>query len=151
MVRKGIVTILAVAIIGMLGIYGKSHSNNAQASAGNSNTSTLGASTSNSSQNQVATPSSNYKDGTYTGASENTVYGNVQISVVVSGGKITDINFLQMPDSEGHSQEVTAFAEPLLKQVTLQKQSAQIDFVSGATQTSEGYQQSLQAALDHAA
>jgi uncharacterized protein with FMN-binding domain len=61
------------------------------------------------------------------------------------------VKFLQMPGPEGHSKEVTAFSKDPLKQSTLQKQSANIDFVSGATQTSEGYQQSLQAALDQAA
>jgi uncharacterized protein with FMN-binding domain len=42
-------------------------------------------------------------------------------------------------------------SEPLLEQETLNKQSFHIDFVSGATQTSEGYQQSLQSALNQAA
>jgi uncharacterized protein with FMN-binding domain len=92
-----------------------------------------------------------YKDGTYTGDAEDTIYGTVQVAAVISGGKITDIKFIQMPGPEGHSKEVTAFAESPLKQSTLNHQSANIDFVSGATQTSEGYVQSLQAALDRAA
>jgi uncharacterized protein with FMN-binding domain len=56
-----------------------------------------------------------------------------------------------MPGPEGHSKEVTAFSEPYLKQSTLTHQSANIDFVSGATQTSEAYEKSIQAALDQAA
>jgi uncharacterized protein with FMN-binding domain len=158
--RKGIVIILAVAIIGALGIYGKSHSSKSSASTsgGSSNSSTLGAKTTpqasspstNSSANS-ASPSSGLKNGTFTGAAEETPYGPVQIAVVVSGGKVADVNFLMMPNDRGHTQEVTAFAEPLLKQETLGKQNANIDFVSGATQTSEGYQQSLQSALDQAA
>lgn len=92
-----------------------------------------------------------YKDGTFTGDTAYIPYGPVQIAVVVSGGKITDVNFLQMPSDQGYSRQVAAAAEPLLKQTTLQAQNANIDFVSGATATSSGYQQSLQSALDKAA
>ena len=92
----------------------------------------------------------NYKDGTYNDQSEDTPYGIVQVAVVVSGGKITDIKFLQMPYDLGHSQQVTSYAEPYLKDETIQRQSANIDFVSGASTTSEAYQLSLQAALDKA-
>lgn len=88
-----------------------------------------------------------YKDGSYTGTAISMNYGTVEIKAVVSGGKITDVQFLQMPDSPGHTQEVTAAAEPLLKQEAITAQSSQIDIVSGATQTSEAFQQSLDAAL----
>jgi uncharacterized protein with FMN-binding domain len=102
-----------------------------------------------SSSNSVS--SSSYKDGTYTGSTAETPYGTVQIAVVVSGGRIANVNFLQMPSDAGHSREVTAGSEPLLKQQTLQNQNSHVDFVSGATSTSEGYEQSLQAALNQAA
>jgi len=142
--RKSTVAILAVAIIGALGIYSKSGSSSAHfiASGPTGSASSAGASTG---------AAAGYKDGSFTGATEYTPYGPVQISLAISGGKITDINFLQMPSDLGHSREVTAYAEPLLKQITLQKQNANIDFVSGATSTSYGYQQSLQSALDKAA
>ncbi|HSW78655.1 MAG TPA: FMN-binding protein [Candidatus Babeliales bacterium] len=150
--QKGIVIILAVAIIGALGVYGKSQAHNSSNSASSS---TPNSSTSSSSANTLgdSTPGSSIglKDGTYTGQTEQTAYGPVQIAVIVSGGKITDVTFLQMPDDRGHTQEVTAFAEPLLKQETIGKTNAHIDFVTGATQTSESYQQSLQSALDQAA
>ena len=107
--------------------------------------------TTDSSTDTQASSSSGLKDGTYTGQSEFTPYGTVKVAAVVSGGKITDIKFLQMPGPEGHSREVTAFAEPYLKQETLQNQNGNIQFVSGATTTSEAYQMSLQAALDQAA
>jgi uncharacterized protein with FMN-binding domain len=150
--KKSIVIIFAVAIIGALGIYGKSHGSSGSTStlfrpASNPAASnTLGSSTGSAAQSGTA-----YKDGTYTGNSEDTAYGTVQIAVVVSGGKITNVSFLQLPDELGHSQEVSAYSAPLLKRETLQKQNARIDFVSGATQTSQGYRQSLQSALDQAA
>lgn len=156
MVRKAVITILAVAIIGALGVYGKSGNNSASSaslapSGASSPTSSDSGTPGDSTASPAASvPAGSFKDGTYTGNSEDTPYGTVQIAVVVSGGRITDINFLQMPDDRGHTQEVTAFAAPLLKQETIQKQSAHIDFVSGATSTSDGYEQSLQAALNQA-
>jgi uncharacterized protein with FMN-binding domain len=48
----------------------------------------------------------------------------------------------------GHSGQVSSYAAPQLRSEALQAQSAQINTVSGATYTSEGYIQSLQSALD---
>lgn len=148
--KKSVVIILAVAIIGALGVAAKGHHQDGATLGGPSSTSssTLGSST-NSSTETSASPTT-YKDGTYNGASENTPYGTVQVAAVVRSGKITDIKFLQMPNDRGHSQEVTAYAEPYLKDETIQNQSANIQFVSGASTTSEAYQMSLQAALDQA-
>lgn len=95
--------------------------------------------------------SAKYKDGTFTGASEFTPYGTVQIAVVVSGGKITDVNFLQMPNDREDSLMRTQYSEPLLKRTTITNQNANIDFVSGATDTSYAFEQSLQTALNQAA
>jgi uncharacterized protein with FMN-binding domain len=146
--RKSIVIILAVAVIGALGVYGKSHSQPVQttdpSAVQSANTTSTGADS--SSDN-----SSTYKDGNYTGSSQSTPYGDVQVAVVISGGKITDVNFLRMPDSEGHSQEVTIGSKPLLEKQTLRNQNSQVDFITGATSTSEAYEQSLQAALNRAA
>jgi uncharacterized protein with FMN-binding domain len=135
--KKTLVVILSVAILGVLGIY-TDKTPSAAGSAPSANNNSGGSS------------SSAYKDGSYTGKAADTPYGTVQMAVVISGGRISDVNFLQMPSDEGHSREVTAFAEPLLKQTTLNRQSANIDFVSGATSTSIGYQESLQKALDQA-
>ncbi|HSD98134.1 MAG TPA: FMN-binding protein [Patescibacteria group bacterium] len=98
------------------------------------------------------TPSSasaTYKDGAYTGETVETDrgYGPVQIKAVISGGKITDIIFLQMPNLPGHTTEVTAFSQPLLKEEAITAQNASIDTVSGATQTTEAFEKSLASAL----
>ena len=146
--KKGIIIILAVAIIGAIGLHEKSGGTPHLVSPSSTSS---GSSTVSSSSSSAPTPSKGYKDGTYTGPTENTPYGPVEISVVVSGGKISNINFLQMPSDLEHSAMLTQYSEPLLKQTTLQAQNANIDFVSGATVTSSGYQQSLQAALDQAA
>ena len=56
---------------------------------------------------------------------------------------------MQAP-SGGRSTEVTDMAVPRLNQAALATQSAEIDAVSGATYTSDGYKKSLQSALDKA-
>ena len=43
---------------------------------------------------------------------------------------------------------INSAAAPILLQETLQAQTAQVDVVSGATYTSEGYMESVQSALD---
>jgi uncharacterized protein with FMN-binding domain len=79
-----------------------------------------------------------------------TQYGDVQLQVTVSGGKITKIEPLALPSSDPKSYAISSYAEPLLRESALRKQSADIDMVSGATFTSEGYQAALQSALDKA-
>jgi uncharacterized protein with FMN-binding domain len=69
--------------------------------------------------------------------------GPVQLQVTFAGTRITAVKMLQQPD---HPQ--TTAAMPKLVAETLQAQSADIDTVSGATITSDGYKESLQAAID---
>lgn len=97
-----------------------------------------------------ATGASGYKDGTYTGPVENAVYGNIQVAVTISGGKITDVEVPVAPSGPGHTDQVTASAIPALKQEALVAQSANVNVVSGATQDSQAFQQSLAAALSQA-
>lgn len=148
--KKTLIIIFAVAVLGGASLVAKNHESSSASGhlVGQSNSSSSGSQTTSSASSSGQTTS--YKDGTYTGSSADTPYGTVQIAVVVSGGKITGVNFLRMPSDLGNSRIVTSMAEPLLKQTTLSSQSANIDFVSGATSTSYGYQQSLQAALDQA-
>jgi uncharacterized protein with FMN-binding domain len=80
-----------------------------------------------------------------------TQYGPVQLKVTISGGKITDITALQLPSNDPKSAQIGSYAEPLLRQSALSKQSANVDVVSGATYTSDGYRTALQSALDKAA
>jgi hypothetical protein len=79
-----------------------------------------------------------------------TQWGPVQVQVRISGGRIVDVRALQVPHGNRRDQEINSYAVPQLQQETLDAQSANIDAVSGATVTSEGYVRSLQAALDAA-
>jgi uncharacterized protein with FMN-binding domain len=97
-----------------------------------------------------ATPGSGSGDGTFTGEAADTRYGPVQVRITVAGGRITDAQAVEYPRESGRDVRINSAAVPELNQETLQAQSAQIDTVSGATYTSEGYQQSLQSAIDAA-
>jgi len=87
---------------------------------------------------------------TIAGQAIQTRYGVVQVQIVVSGQKIQNASFLQLTADDPRSAEINSQAGPILLQQTLSAQSSQIDGVSGATYTSDGYLQSLQSALDQA-
>jgi len=90
------------------------------------------------------------KDGTFTGATEQTPFGPMQVAAVISGGKITDVKVLQKTNQGGRSVQISNQADPMLRSEVLQAQSANVSMIGGATYTSEGYLMSLQAALDQA-
>src|SRR5947209_13923852 len=102
----------------------------------------------------VPTPSpsaaSGYKDGTYTGQDIQNQFGDTQVKVVISGGRITDVQAVQLPYDRQRSAEISQYAAPQLHDEVLQAQSAQIDLLGGATFTSDAYAQSVQSALDQA-
>jgi uncharacterized protein with FMN-binding domain len=85
-----------------------------------------------------------------TGSSVRTRYGNVEVQVVFTGTQITDVVPVQLPDSNGVDQQIDQQVVPILIQETLTAQNANIQAVSGATYTSDGYIRSLQSALDKA-
>ena len=106
-----------------------------------------------SSQQNSSTGQTNhakFKDGVYSGNSENAFYGTIQVEATITKGKITDIKFLQYPHANGESIAVNTQAMPILKQEAIQSQTANVDSVTGATQTSSAFNQSLLTALTKA-
>jgi uncharacterized protein with FMN-binding domain len=95
-------------------------------------------------------PTPHAVDGTYTGAVEPNFYGNVEVKVTIKGGRITDVQGIQLPNDRARSAYISQVAGPMLRSEVLQAQSAQIDVISGATYTSEGYAQSVATALGKA-
>ncbi len=93
---------------------------------------------------------SGYKDGAYIGDTVDAYYGYVQIQATISGGRIADVRFLQYPNDRETSIYINSQAMPILKQEAIQAQSANVDIVSGATDTSQAFIQSLQSALNRA-
>jgi uncharacterized protein with FMN-binding domain len=85
---------------------------------------------------------------TATGTDVQYGYGDLQVSVTVSGSKITNISLVKANVADSYSGTVDQVALPQLRQQALSVQSARINGVSGATYTSDAYAQSLQAALD---
>jgi uncharacterized protein with FMN-binding domain len=90
------------------------------------------------------------KDGQYTGAAEETQFGDVQVKVTVQGGVLVDANCVACPDHRTKSSEITKWAAPMLAQETIQAQSANIDIVAQASFTSDAYKMSLTTALTKA-
>lgn len=88
-----------------------------------------------------------YKNGTYTGSVADAYYGYIQVQAVIQNGRIADVIFLQYPNDNGTSLSINSQAMPLLKQEALQAQSAQVDIISGASDSSMAFQQSLASAL----
>jgi len=81
----------------------------------------------------------------------NTVYGPVQIQLVMRNGKVVKVAVLRQPMNTINDIRIGDFAFPKLIGETLATQTAKIDAVSGASYTSAGYIQSLQSALDNRA
>ncbi|MFE6618899.1 FMN-binding protein, partial [Streptomyces sp. NPDC057740] len=100
-------------------------------------------SASSSSASPSASASAASQTRTVDGPTVNTDKGPVQVQVTFQGDRISAVRMLQQPN---HPQ--TTAAVPKLVAETLEAQSADIDTVSGATITSDGYKESLQAAID---
>ncbi len=79
-----------------------------------------------------------------------TPYGDVQVRALLRGSQIVDVQPLILPSDRSRSRRISEQAAPLLRTEALRAQSANIDLLSGASYTSEGYAESLQGALDAA-
>ena len=75
-------------------------------------------------------------------------YGAVQVVIELSGTRIADVRTLEMPDLEARSDQLSALAEPQLRDEAIREQGANLDTVSGATETSESYRESLRVAIE---
>ncbi len=95
-------------------------------------------------------PGSLYKDGSYTGSVADAQWGYVQVKAVISNGKITDVQFLQYPNDRSRSVYINSIADPQLTSEAISAQSANVDIVTGATDSSLAFIQSLTDALSQA-
>lgn len=77
-------------------------------------------------------------------------HGIVQVRATFVGTRLTAITVVNLPHDNNYSWLDSRSAAPILGQEAIEKQSADIDAVSGATYTSLAYKASLQAALDMA-
>ncbi|MDB5237849.1 MAG: FMN-binding protein [Candidatus Kaiserbacteria bacterium] len=95
-------------------------------------------------------PQGQYIDGTYTGSAANAYYGYIQVQMTVSGGKIADVQFLQYPNDRRESVSINTHAMPILKTEAIQAQSANVSGVSGASDSSAAFRESLASAIAQA-
>ena len=90
------------------------------------------------------------KTGTYLGSAANTIYGAVQVSVTIKRGKITKVNVPVYPVGTFQDKQINSQAIPLLAQEVLQAQSSNINNITGASYTAQGFYISLVSALGKA-
>lgn len=130
--------IVSVVIIGVFILYSLMHAHAAVAilpkTPGNASAATT-------------TPGALYRDGSYTGSADDAQWGIIQVKAIIQNGKITDVQFLQYPNERSRSVEINGYADPILTSEAIQAQSAQVDGVSGATDSSYAFVQSLTDAL----
>jgi len=91
-----------------------------------------------------------YNDGKYSGSVANTSWGDVQVQVVIDNQRIASVSTVQYPHDRALSARINQVAIPMLEQEAVSAQSADVQFVTGATVTTEGFIESLKDALSQA-
>ena len=90
------------------------------------------------------------KSGTFLGAAYQTRYGAVQVSVTVKNGKITKVTAPVYPVGTFRDQQINSQAIPMLEQEVITAQSSNINNITGASFTAQGFYISLVSALGKA-
>lgn len=106
-------TTIAIAIDGYLLFLKADQANSIASTASSSTSTTASSSASSASSSSSSSTSSGLKDGTYSGKSVSTQWGDVQVQIKVSGGKITTVNVLKYPSDNDHSQQINDQALPV--------------------------------------
>lgn len=99
---------------------------------------------------QTKQPVEQYKDGMYIGSVADAYYGNIQVKAIIVSGKLVDVIFLQYPNDRANSVRVNTEAMPYLREEAIAAQSANVDIVTGATESSRAFRDSLGSALKQA-
>jgi uncharacterized protein with FMN-binding domain len=104
--------------------------------------------TSSADTNSSSTDSSSqkYKDGTYTGSGQGFRGGTTKVSVIIAGGKISNIEILSNEDNRAYFDKASG---TITKEI-ISKQSTSVDTVSGATFSSKGIISAVANALSQA-
>lgn len=145
------VTAIAGTVAGLVLLLSfKTHSTPALATPAAAVSKATAPSTATTSSTTTTTASSSSSARTVAGDVEDTRYGPVQVQVTVRAGRVTAVQALQYPSGDGRSQQINAYAIPILNEEALRAGSAHISMISGATYTSDGYVASLQSALTRA-
>ncbi len=92
-----------------------------------------------------------YVDGMYTGPLTDAYYERISVRVVIRNGKLVKVSFLPFQIYNGTSQAITSYAMPRLRLEALSVQNARVNNISGATEISNAFKNSLSKALLKAA
>jgi uncharacterized protein with FMN-binding domain len=103
-----------------------------------------------SSSTPTPTPTGAFRNGTYTGSVEDAFYGNIQVKATVQNGKLAGVEFLQYPNDRPNSVQINEVAMPILQREAIAAQSASVNIVSGASDSSIAFRRSLANALNKA-
>ena len=98
----------------------------------------------------ASAPAAAGASGTFDGSSVQTPFGSYQAEITVAAGKITNISMLKSGNSDGTSRQISGYALPQLIQAVLQKQTANVGYVSGASYTTQGFESTVQSAMQAA-
>jgi uncharacterized protein with FMN-binding domain len=152
MPKRAIISTTLTALALALLLSFKTPSSTTFANTNSNNGSNTGSNNGSGGNVAVTNPPGNAKTftGTLTGDPVQIPFGVVQVQVTMANGQITDVQTLQAPNDNPHSNSISNYATPQLRSEVLQAQSANVNTIGGATYTSEGYLQSLQSALDKA-
>ena len=98
----------------------------------------------------VPKPKGAYKDGTYVGFSADAYYGYIKVKAIIKDGELSDVIFLDHPQDRRTSISINNYAMPALKTEAIKAQNANVSTVSGATDSSIAFRESLASALAQA-
>lgn len=87
------------------------------------------------------------EDGDYVSSRHQLMWGDLRIKIFVRGGVITGVQALQFPDHRSQSLYLSGLALPKLESEVIKKQTAQVDTVSSATDTSIVFQDAVADAI----
>lgn len=88
-----------------------------------------------------------FRDGEFTGKAIRTQYGTMQVQVVMKNGRIVDVLPLQEPRATSRSSEIADELIPAWVVEAIVIQDWDVDRVSGATVTWEGFKKAMVYAL----
>ena len=91
-----------------------------------------------------------YKDGEFTGDVADAFFGPIQVKAVIKNSQIVDIEFLQYPNDRPTSIQINEESNKVLRQYAIEKQNSDVDNVTGATQSADGFRVTLESALAQA-
>jgi uncharacterized protein with FMN-binding domain len=139
---------LSAAVVVLFALYALQK--HAQSTGGTSEVAGVSVTASSVNASTISQPAATYRDGIYTGDSIDAIWGDVEVQATIAGGKIGGVQVVTYPNHRERSREINQRALPILTKEVVQSQRAEVDTVTGATDTSDAFVYSLESALARA-